>query len=122
MILSGGAEGADAVAEALAIELEVPMTVFAVGSPRESTQFRASMADEPWSVESVTSYGGPEDDPRSGRGAYLPRNCMMAEAPLASSVRAVAWQSGTANHRGTRNMLDSCGDHGIDTSVWQYSE
>jgi hypothetical protein len=43
-ILSGGAEGADAVAEVVALELGVPMVVFAVGSVSNGTTFRAERA------------------------------------------------------------------------------
>jgi len=115
VVVSGGADGADEVAEAVALKLGVPMVVFSVGTPSEATEFRRGMADEPWVVETVTTYGGPEDDPSSGRGAYLTRNCMMASLVGAHDGSAFAIHNGSS--QGTQHMLDSCRSHGVEPTV-----
>lgn len=119
-IISGGAGGADAVAEAVALELDVPMVVFAVGNVDENTSFRRSLADQPWVVEVVTEYEGESDDPTSGRGAYLTRNCAMAEVVAQHGGRGFAIWDGDSN--GTAHMLDSCHSHGVETEVWEFSD
>jgi len=116
-IVSGGAEGADAVAEAVAIKLGVPMVVFAVNSASEATYRRRDWATEPWSIVTPTSYSGPSDDPRSGRGAYLTRNCLMAAVVAQHDGAAFAIYDGESS--GTQHMLDSCQSHGVDV-VEQY--
>lgn len=118
VILSGGAGGADAVAEEVALELDVPMIVFSVGAPSLETQQRELEADQPWVVETVTRYRGDSDNPRSGNGAYLTRNCMMAEVTAQHDGYGFAIYNGSSN--GTEHMLDSCQSHGVDTTVWHY--
>jgi hypothetical protein len=117
-IISGGAGGADAVAEAVALELGVPMVVFAVGYIDENTSFRRSLADQPWVVEVVTEYEGESDDPTSGKGAYLTRNCAMAEVVAQHDGRGFAIWDGDSS--GTNAMLDSCYSHGVEADVWRY--
>jgi hypothetical protein len=106
-ILSGGAEGADAVAEAIALELECPMVVFAVGSVAERTAFRADLADQPFETRVVASYGDGEG-PRSGNGAYLWRNCLMATHATAGIG---LWDGDSS---GTQRMIHSCRHHDVD--------
>lgn len=118
-IISGGADGADAVAEAVALELDVPMIVFAVGYVDENTSFRRSLADQPWVVEVVTSFEGESDDPMSGRGAYMTRNCAMAEVVAQHGGRGFAIWDGDSP--GTRAMIDSCDSHGFESVVWEYT-
>jgi hypothetical protein len=118
VIISGGADGADAVAEAVAVQLGVPMIVFSVGEPSSNTQFRRQMADEAWVVETVTTYPGDDDDPRSGKGAYTLRNCMMAAVLGQHDGSAFAIWNGDSP--GTRHMLDSCDSHGADTEIWRF--
>lgn len=118
VIVSGGADGADAVAEAVALTLDVPMVVFAVGSVNENTSFRQSLADKPWVVEVVTSYDGESDDPVSGNGAYLTRNCAMAEVVGRHDGQGFAIWNGQSN--GTQHMMDSCLSHGVETEVWKF--
>lgn len=119
VIVSGGAGGADAVAEAVAITLSVPMIVFAVNTPSANTDFRRTeLASEPWAVETVATYDGDPDDPRSGRGAYLYRNCLMAELVGQHGGHGFAIYNGESS--GTSRMLTSCDSHGVDTTVWRY--
>jgi hypothetical protein len=118
-IISGGADGADAVAEAVALKLGVPMIVFAVGYVDDGTSFRRSLADQPWVVEVVTEYEGGSDDPTSGRGAYMTRNCAMAEVVAQHGGRGFAIWDGDSP--GTQAMLDSCDSHGFDAVVWKYT-
>lgn len=118
-IISGGAGGADAVAEAVALELDVPMIVFAVGYVDENTSFRRSLTDQPWVVEVVTEYEGESDDPMSGKGAYLTRNCAMADVVAQHDGRGFAIWDGSSS--GTNAMLDSCYSHGVDPVVWRFS-
>ncbi|RLM94324.1 hypothetical protein D3D01_15795 [Haloarcula sp. Atlit-7R] len=118
-IISGGADGADAVAEAVSMLLGVPMVVFSVGEPSEPTIFRREQADNQWIIEAVTSYSGGRDDPRSGRGAYLTRNCLMAEVTANAGGAGFAIYNGDSS--GTGHMLDSCRAHGVDTiEIWRY--
>lgn len=118
-IVSGGADGADAVAEAVSMLLGVPMILLSVGEPSESTIFRRETADNQWVVKTVTTYGGPDKDPRSGGGAYLTRNCLMAE--LVANCGGAAFAIYNGESAGTDHMLDSCRDHGVDTiEVWRY--
>lgn len=118
-IISGGAGGADAVAEAVALGLDIPMIVFAVGSVDQGTSFRRSLADQPWVVDVVASYDGDSDDPKSGKGAYLTRNCTMAEVVAQHGGRGFAIWDGSSN--GTQHMLDSCESHGVETTVWRFT-
>ena len=116
-IVSGGADGADAVAEAVAIKLGVPMVVFAVNSASDATCRRRDWATEPWTIVAPTSYSGPSHDPRSGRGAYLTRNCLMAAVVAQRDGAAFAIYDGES--QGTAHMLDSCESHGV-TTIEQY--
>jgi hypothetical protein len=118
-IISGGADGADAVAEAVALHLDVPMIVFSVGEPSDGTAFRRDLADAPWVVDTVTSYDGEQTDPTSGKGAYLTRNCMMAELVGQHDGYGFAIWDGDSN--GTAHMLDSCRSHGVETVTWEFS-
>lgn len=106
-ILSGGAEGADAVAEAVALELGVPMAVFAVNSCSQATRFRADLADKPFYTEVFANWGN-EDGPREGPGAYLWRNCLMAHHATAGLA---LWDT---DSNGTRRMITSCRAHDVD--------
>lgn len=112
-VISGGADGADAVAEAVAIVLGVPMLVFAVGSHSEATHRRREYADSPWAIRTVTSYSGPDGDPRSGNGAYTTRNCLMAEFVARRGGSGFALWDGSSP--GTQRMFDSCEAHGVGT-------
>lgn len=119
VIVSGGAGGADAVAEAVALQLSVPMIVLAVNQPDDDTLFRRDLADAEWHVETVTTYQGDADDPRSGNGAYLTRNCVMAELVGRHDGSGFAIWDGESS--GTAQMLDSCESHGVETAVWEFT-
>lgn len=117
LIISGGADGGDAIAEATAIALGIPMIVFAVGSVSDGTSFRCGLADQPWAVETVTSYGDDDpDDPTTGRGAYMTRNCLMAALVARLGGHGLALWDGDSP--GTDAMLDACVSHGIDHVVF----
>jgi len=119
LIISGGADGADAVAEVVAILLGVPMVVFAVGEHSEATHRRREFADSPWAIRSVTSYAGPDDNPRSGNGAYTTWNCLIAEFVARRGGSGFALWDGSSP--GTRRMLDSCESHGVETvPIWRF--
>jgi hypothetical protein len=118
-IVSGGADGADAVAEAVALHLDVPMVVFTVNGPSDGTAFRRDLADAPWVVDTVTDYDGEQDDPTSGKGAYLTRNCMMAELVGQHGGYGFAIWDGDSN--GTAHMIDSCHSHGVEPVIWEFS-
>jgi hypothetical protein len=117
-IISGGADGADDVAEAVGVKLGVPVIVFNVGKPATRHDLRAGLNDAPYSVETVASYQGDSDDPRSGKGAYLYRNCLMAEVTAQHSGTGLAIWDGQSN--GTQHMMDACESHGVSHEVYHY--
>jgi hypothetical protein len=119
-ILSGGADGADNVAELAGIELDVPVVVCAVGGPDSDRHpLRAEVSDAPFVVQTVSSYSGPDDDPKSGNGAYKYRNCVMAETAAASGGFGIGFWDGDSP--GTQHMLDSCETHGVPVTVERFS-
>jgi hypothetical protein len=108
LIISGGAYGADAAAEALAVKLGVPAVILTVGSPSHDTFSRQDDAPAPWVVEQVAK-------PRSGPGdsytGYHLRNCAMAWL-------TEHWDGGGLGIRvggssGTTNMYKWLADHGV---------
>lgn len=117
-IISGGAGGADDVAEVVGIKLGVPVIVFNVGQPATRHDLRADLSGAPYSVETVATFQGDSDDPRSGKGAYLYRNCLMAEVTAQHSGTGLAIWDGQSN--GTRHMMDACESHGIPHEVYRY--
>lgn len=117
-VLSGGADGADSVAEVVAVRLGLPMIVFNVGRPAERHTLRADMSDAPYVVETVSSYSGDSDDPRSGAGAYLYRNCLMAD--LASRFDGTGLAIWDGSSSGTRHMMESCESHDVPYEVLRF--
>jgi len=121
VIVSGGADGADAAAEAVSLLLGVPMIVMHVGGPSSGTSHRQSIAQErgiPWVVEECTRYsGGPGPD---GKAAYLARNCAMAE--LVSQYGGSGFGVHVDGSPGTSHMFDSLNAHGVGQFVrWPLS-
>lgn len=108
VIVSGGASGADRVAELVAGHLGVPFHGFDVSSVQSARQaFRADL-DCPVSNEIASRYA--ED----GSFAYLLRNCQMA----AVADAGFAFWDGESS--GTEHMIDSCEAHGVDLRVIEY--
>lgn len=118
-IISGGADGADDVAEAVGVKLGVPVIVFNVGQPATRHGLRSDLSEEPYTVETVAAFQGDSDDPRSGKGAYLYRNCLMAEVTAQHSGTGLAIWDGHSN--GTRRMMDSCESHGVPFEVYRFN-
>jgi hypothetical protein len=113
LIISGGAEGADAAAEALSLLLDVPAVILTVGGPSDNTSFRKEMADErgiPWVVESCTEWGGEYGS--AEWGAPLVRNCAMAE--LTARFDGCGFGVHVDNSPGTARMFTSLEDHGVE--------
>jgi hypothetical protein len=78
-IVSGGADGIDAGAEACAIDHDLPMVVCAVDGPSTGTTFRQrELATAPLVVKTVATYNDDGPGP-AGSEAYLYRNCVLAE-------------------------------------------
>ena len=78
-IVSDGADGIDAGAEACAIDHDLPMVVCSVDEPSTGTTFRQQeLATAPFVVETVATYDDDGPGP-AGSEAYLCRNCVLAE-------------------------------------------
>lgn len=78
-IVSGGADGVNAGAEACAIDHDLPTVVCAVDGPSTGTTFRQQeLASAPFVVETVAAYDDDGPGP-AGSEAYLYRNCVLAE-------------------------------------------
>jgi len=117
-IISGGADGADAAAEALALVLGVPAVVMHVGDPSSATQSRADTAEAPWALIRAGQWsGGPGPD---GKQTYLARNCAMAE--LCSAIGGWAVGAHDSESSGTEHMFDSCESHGVPSLRWTFTK
>lgn len=117
LIISGGADGGDAIAEALALQFDVPAVVLAVNSVDDSTQFRWDLADAPWVCDTVTAYGDDDPaDPATGRGAYMTRNCLMAA--LTSRLNGAGLALWDGDSPGTEAMIKSCRSHDLPVGVF----
>jgi predicted Rossmann fold nucleotide-binding protein DprA/Smf involved in DNA uptake len=117
LIISGGADGGDAIAEALALRFSIPAVVLAVNTVDESTDFRRGLADRSWACLTVTEYGDDEPtDPTTGRGAYMTRNCLMAELTSRFDGAGLALWDGDSP--GTQAMLASCQSHGVPCGIF----
>lgn len=121
VVVSGGADGGDAAAEAVSLLLDVPMVVMHVNDASSRTLQRESVAAErgiPWALHECTRYsGGPGPD---GKAAYLARNCAMAE--LVSQHDGCGFGAHVDESAGTQHMFDSLESHGVDEWVrWQLS-
>lgn len=119
-VISGGADGADDVAEVVGVKSGLPVIVFNVGRPASRHSIRADLSDAPYVVETVASYGGDSDDPRSGKGAYLYRNCLMAHVTAQHDGTGLAIWDGRSS--GTQRMMDACESHGVAYEVLRCNE
>ncbi|KZX46224.1 hypothetical protein [Haloarcula sp. K1] len=119
-IISGGANGADDVAEVVGVKLGVPVIVLNVGRRKhERHSIRADLSEEPYIVETVATYEGDSNDPRSGKGAYLYRNCLMAKVTAQHGGTGLAIWNGQST--GTQHMMDACESHGVPYSVYHFN-
>lgn len=119
-IISGGADGADDVAEVVGVKSGVPVIVFNVGRPASRHSIRTDLSEAPYVVETVATYSGDSNDPRSGKGAYLYRNCLMAHVTAQYDGSGLAIWDGRSN--GTRHMMDACESHGVPYETLRYDE
>lgn len=118
-IVSGGADGADDVAEIIGVRESVPTLVCNVASPAYGRHsIRQDLSDAPFVVETVATYDGPDDDPWSGTGAYTARNCLMAELVAQHDGRGVAIWDGESP--GTDRMLTACESHDVPTTTVRF--
>lgn len=117
IIVSGGADGVDRAAEAVAMLLGVPMIVMYVGYWNDECDL-GEYHDAPWVAEKCTQYdGGPGPD---GKAAYVARNCAMAE--LVSQHDGCGFGLHVNESPGTQRMFDSLESHGVHDWVrWPLS-
>lgn len=117
-IVSGGASGADDVGEVVGVKTGTPVAVFNVGSVEPRHSLRDEMSGSPYEVDTVSRYAGPSEDPKSGNGAYLYRNCLMAEWTAQHDGRGLAIWDGDST--GTQHMMSACESHGIPYEVFLF--
>lgn len=119
-IISGGADGADDVAEVVGVRAGVPVVIFNVGRPADRHEIRTDLSDNTYQVETVATYDGDSSDPRSGKGAYLYRNCLMADVTSEYNGRGLAIWDG--NSSGTQRMMSACESHGVPYDIFEFTQ